>query len=173
MAIRELSSLEKYLGLKKPNKYTTQGDKKIPVLQNSNGAPVIGLVTVACHLVREAKRPELLGDGAEDRAVVQQWLEYRVTKVDDCSKEDSRTILKELNSYLEDKVFLAGNQITLADIFMYFGTHSIIVDLSIQEREQFVNVTRWFDHIQHVRGLRHHLPPVSVLRNRIYTSRHH
>lgn len=29
MALRELSSLEKYLGLKKPNKYSTQGDKKV------------------------------------------------------------------------------------------------------------------------------------------------
>ena len=29
MALRELSSLEKYLGLKKPNKFSTQGDKKV------------------------------------------------------------------------------------------------------------------------------------------------
>lgn len=29
MALRELASLEKYLGLKKPNKYSTQGDKKV------------------------------------------------------------------------------------------------------------------------------------------------
>ncbi|CAL9697842.1 unnamed protein product [Knipowitschia caucasica] len=173
MAIRELSSLEKYLGLKKPNKYTTQGDKKVPVLQNNDGPPLVGLVTVGCHLVREAKRPELLGDGAEGRALVQQWLEYRVTKVDECSKEDTRTILKELNAYLEDKVYFVGNQITLADFFMYFGTHSLIVGLSVQEREQLVNVTRWFDHMQHVRGLRHHLPLVSVLRNRIYTGQHH
>uniref|UniRef100_A0AAV2L382 Glutathione S-transferase C-terminal domain-containing protein n=1 Tax=Knipowitschia caucasica TaxID=637954 RepID=A0AAV2L382_KNICA len=136
MAIRELSSLEKYLGLKKPNKYTTQGDKKVPVLQNNDGPPLVGLVTVGCHLVREAKRPELLGDGAEGRALVQQWLEYRVTKVDECSKEDTRTILKELNAYLEDKVYFVGNQITLADFFMYFGTHSLIVGLSVQEREQ-------------------------------------
>lgn len=173
MAIRELSSLEKYLGLRKPNKYTTQGDKKVPVLQNNNGPPLVGLVTVACHLVKEANRPELLGDSAENRAVVQQWLEYRVTKVDGGSKEDARTIQKELNTYLEDKVYLAGNQFTLADIILYYGTHALITDMSVQEREQFVNVTRWFDHIQHVPGVRHRLPPVALLRNRIYTSRHH
>lgn len=63
-------------------------------MQNTNGPPVVGLVTVACHLVKEAKRPELLGDSAESRAVVQQWLEYRVTKLDGCTKEDSKTILK-------------------------------------------------------------------------------
>lgn len=47
------------------------------------------------------------------------------------------------------------------------------VDLAIQEKEQYMNVTRWFDHIQHYPGVRHHLPHVAVLRNRIYTSRHH
>lgn len=29
MALRELASLEKYLGLKKPNKYSSRGDKKV------------------------------------------------------------------------------------------------------------------------------------------------
>lgn len=47
------------------------------------------------------------------------------------------------------------------------------VDLAVQEKEQFVNVTRWFDHVQHYPGVRHHLPLITVLRNRIYPSRHH
>ncbi|KAM4606402.1 eukaryotic translation elongation factor 1 epsilon-1 [Polymixia lowei] len=173
MALRELSSLEKYLGLKKPNKYSTQGDTKLPVLQSNNGPSLVGLVTIACHLVKEAKHPELLGDSAENRAVVQQWLEYRVTKVDGCTKEDIKTILKDLNLYLQDKVYLAGNQFTLADSLMYYGIHPLIVDLAVQEKEKYVNVTRWFDHVQHYPGVRHHLPPVVVLRNRVYTSGHH
>lgn len=47
------------------------------------------------------------------------------------------------------------------------------VDSAVQEREQYSNVTRWFDHIQHFPGVQRHLPPVAVLRNRIYTGRHH
>ncbi|KAL6098011.1 eef1e1 [Pungitius sinensis] len=173
MALRELSSLEKYLGLKKPNKYSTQGEKKVPVLQKANGPPLVGLVTVACHLAKEAKRPELLGDSAESRALVQQWLEYRVTKLDGCTREDAKTVLKDLNLYLQDKVYMAGNQFTLADTFMFYGIHPLIVDFSVQEKEQYVNVTRWFDHIQHYPGIRHPLPPVVVLRNKIYSSKHH
>jgi len=57
----------------------------------------VGLVTIACHLVKEAKRPELLGDTAESRAVVQQWMEFRVTKLDSYTKEDIKTILKVEN----------------------------------------------------------------------------
>lgn len=64
------------------------------MLQNNNGPPLVGLVTIACHLVNEAKRPELLGDSAESRAVVQQWLEHRVTRLDGCTKEDIKTVLK-------------------------------------------------------------------------------
>ncbi|KAJ8279594.1 hypothetical protein COCON_G00066600 [Conger conger] len=173
MALRELSSLEKSLGLKKPKKYSTQGDNKVPVLQNNNGPSLTGLVTIATHLVQEANRSELLGSSAEQRALVQQWLEYRVTKLDNCPKEDIKTIFKDLNLYLEDKVYLAGNNFTLADTLMYYGIHHIMVDLAVQEKEKWANVTRWFDHVQHYPGVRHHLPPVVVLRNRFYPSGHH
>lgn len=67
---------------------------QVPVLQNNNGSPLVGQVTIACHLVKEAKRPDLLGNCAESRAVVQQWLEHRVTQLDGCRKEDIKTVLK-------------------------------------------------------------------------------
>ncbi|TRY79024.1 hypothetical protein DNTS_022229 [Danionella cerebrum] len=141
MALRELNSLEKFLGLKKPNKFSTQGGKKVPVLQNNSGPALTGLITIASHLVKEANRPELLGENAEQRAVVQQWLEFRVTKLDNCPKEEVKVILK--------------------------------VELALQEKERYLNIARWFDHIQHYPSIRHHLPLVVVLRNRVYPSGHH
>lgn len=51
-------------------------------------------MTIACHLVKESRHPELLGDTADSRAVVQQWLEYRVTKLDNYAKDDIKSILK-------------------------------------------------------------------------------
>lgn len=47
------------------------------------------------------------------------------------------------------------------------------MDLAVQQKEAYLNVTRWFDHIQHYPGVRHHLPPVVVLRNRVYPSGQH
>ncbi|XP_046733500.1 eukaryotic translation elongation factor 1 epsilon-1 isoform X4 [Silurus meridionalis] len=129
MALRELSSLEKFVGLKRQKKISTQGERKVPVLQNNNGSSLIGLVTISSHL--------------------------------------------ELNEYLVDKVYLAGNSITLADALMYYGIHHIISELAVQQKEKYLNVTRWFDHIQHYPGVRHHLPPVIVLRNRVYQSNQH
>jgi translation elongation factor 1 epsilon-1 len=55
---------------------------------------MVGLLTVCSHLVNEAKRPELLGTSTEHRAMVHQWLEYRVTKVDGCTREEAKTVLK-------------------------------------------------------------------------------
>lgn len=38
-----------------------------------------------------------------------------------------KLFLQDLDHYLQDKVYLAGNHFTLADIFVYYGIHPIIV----------------------------------------------
>ncbi|XP_002199851.5 eukaryotic translation elongation factor 1 epsilon-1 [Taeniopygia guttata] len=169
----ELELLERLLGLPGGNKYGVQGERKVPVLQSNSGPGLTGLMTIAAHLVRQARKDQLLGSTAEEKAVVQQWLEYRVTRVNGgSSKEDTRTILKDLNMHLEDKVYLAGNIFTLADILMYYGLHRIMVDLTVQEKEKYLNVSRWFNHIQHYPGVRQHLSDVVFIKNRLYTNAH-
>ncbi|KAK2534146.1 Eef1e1 [Columba guinea] len=171
--VEELALLEKLLGLPRGNKYGVQGERKVPVLQTNNGPGLTGLMTIAAHLVKQAKKDQLLGSTAEEKAVVQQWLEYRVTQVDGgSSKEDTTTILKNLNIHLEDKVYLAGNTFTLADILMYYGLHHIMLDLTVQEKEKYLNVSRWFNHIQHYPGVRQHLSNVIFIKNRLYTNTH-
>ncbi|XP_054371589.1 eukaryotic translation elongation factor 1 epsilon-1 isoform X3 [Molothrus aeneus] len=137
----ELELLERLLGLPGGNKYGVQGERKVPVLQTNNGPGLRGLMTIAAHLVRQARKDQLLGSTAEEKAVVQQWLEYRVTRVNGgSSKEDTRTILK--------------------------------ADLTVQEKEKYLNVSRWFNHIQHYPGVRQHLSDVVFIKNRLYTNAH-
>nr|XP_012609021.1 eukaryotic translation elongation factor 1 epsilon-1 isoform X3 [Microcebus murinus] len=134
-AAAELALLEKSLGLSKRNKYSARGDRQIPVLQTNSGPSLTGLTTIAAHLVKQANKEYLLGSTAEEKAIVQQWLEYRVTQVDRHSnKDDIRTLLKDLNAYLEDKVYLTGYNFTLADILLYYGLHRFIV--SYEERTE-------------------------------------
>uniref|UniRef100_A0A2K6LMK4 Uncharacterized protein n=1 Tax=Rhinopithecus bieti TaxID=61621 RepID=A0A2K6LMK4_RHIBE len=96
-AAAELSLLEKSLGLSKGNKYSAQGERQIPVLQTNNGPSLTGLTTIAAHLVKQANKEYLLGSTAEEKAI------YRVTQIDGhSSKNDIHTLLKDLNSYLED-----------------------------------------------------------------------
>uniref|UniRef100_A0A8D0L5Q7 Eukaryotic translation elongation factor 1 epsilon-1 n=1 Tax=Sphenodon punctatus TaxID=8508 RepID=A0A8D0L5Q7_SPHPU len=173
LGAEELDLLEKSLGLTKGNKYGVQGERKTPVLQTNSGPSLTGLTTIATHLVKQAKKEQLLGSNAEEKAIVRQWLEYRVTQIDGQSnKDDIRIILKDLNLYLEDKVYVTGNNFTLADILMYYGLHSIIADLTVQEKEKYLNVSRWFNHIQHYPGVRQHLSNIVFIKNRLYTNVH-
>ncbi|KAG8513041.1 Eukaryotic translation elongation factor 1 epsilon-1 [Galemys pyrenaicus] len=172
-AAAELALLERSLGLRGGRKYSSQGERQIPVLQTNSGPSLTGLATIAAHLVKQANKEHLLGSTAEEKATVQQWLEYRVTRVDGHpSKEDMRILLKDLNSYLEDKVYLAGHNFTLADILLYYGLHRFMVDLSVQEKEQYLNVSRWFCHIQHYPGVRQHLARVVFVKSRLYAQPH-
>ncbi|XP_078541949.1 eukaryotic translation elongation factor 1 epsilon-1 [Lissotriton helveticus] len=174
MAVPELCALEKSLGLRQGHKYSSQGDNgTVPVLQSNNGPSLVGLATIAAHLVKQAKKEQLLGSSAEEKAIVHQWLEYRVTRVDKpSSKEDICTMLKDLNLYLEDKVYFVGMRFTLADILMYYGLHPIMATLSIQEKEKYENVSRWFCHIQNYPGIRQHLPNIVFIKNRLYNNMH-
>ncbi|XP_068090722.1 eukaryotic translation elongation factor 1 epsilon-1-like [Hyperolius riggenbachi] len=174
MAVEELIALEKCLGLKS-GKYSSraQGNGQVPVLQTNDGPSLVGFATIATHLVTEAKKDALLGVSIEEKSIVQQWLEYRITEIDRISsKEDVKTILKDLNCYLEDRVYMAGNKFTLADILIYYGLHPFFVDLSFQEKETYINVSRWFSHIQHNPEVRQHLPSLVFIKNRIYTNIH-
>ncbi|XP_005355121.1 eukaryotic translation elongation factor 1 epsilon-1 isoform X2 [Microtus ochrogaster] len=140
-AAAELKLLEKSLGLRPGNKYSAQGERQVPVLQTNNGPSLMGLATIATHLVKLANKEHLLGSTPEEKAIVQQWLEYRVTRVDGhSSKEDTHTLLK--------------------------------VDLTVQEKESYLNVSRWFCHIQHYPDIRQHLSSVVFIKNRLYANSH-
>ncbi|XP_055490773.1 eukaryotic translation elongation factor 1 epsilon-1 [Leucoraja erinacea] len=172
----ELSALEETLGLGgggSGERRYRQGDGGVPVLQTNNRPDLAGLTTIASHLVKVAKKEELLGTTPEQSAIVQQWLEYRVIHIDRCNtQDDKRTILKDLNCYLKDKVYLAGNNFTLADIMLYNGLHPIVAGLTHEDREKHVNVSRWFNHIQHYPGVRQHSAAVIFMKNRLYPTVH-
>ncbi|XP_060026963.1 eukaryotic translation elongation factor 1 epsilon-1-like [Erinaceus europaeus] len=172
-AAGELTLLEKWLVLQGGHKYSVQGKQQVPVLQTNNGLSLTGLTTIAAHLVKQANKEYLLGYTTEEKAIVQQWLEYRVTRVDGpCGKEEVRTLLKNLNSYLEGKVYLTGYNFTLADVLLYYGLHYFIVDLTVQEKEKYLNMSCWFCHIQHYPGIRQHLSHVIFIKNRLYANAH-
>ncbi|XP_030789494.1 eukaryotic translation elongation factor 1 epsilon-1-like [Rhinopithecus roxellana] len=49
------------------------------------------------------------------------------------------TELSLLEKSLGDKVYLTGYNFTLADILLYYGLHRFIVDLTVQEKEKYLN----------------------------------
>ncbi|XP_078694513.1 eukaryotic translation elongation factor 1 epsilon-1-like [Branchiostoma floridae x Branchiostoma belcheri] len=171
----EVKSLANFLG-SPAYKVTTQGEIKVPQLHTGNGKTLTGLATISKFLARSSPSggAKLLGTTPEDQAEIAQWLEYRVTVVDrSVEKKDAQAILKELNSYLLDKVYFLGFHFSLADLIMYHGLHPVMCQLSFFEKQQYQNVSRWFDQVQHYPGVQQHLPQLVFLRNTLYTSSDH
>ncbi|XP_060077449.1 eukaryotic translation elongation factor 1 epsilon-1-like [Ylistrum balloti] len=165
----ELSRLATYLGVS-CGKISFDGKEKVPVLKVQNNSNPKGLVTVAKYLTRSSQHADaLLGATQEDKAAVDQWLEYRVTHIDRSTQDkDVTSCLKELNQYLADKVYIMGNWLTLADILLYNGLVKIVGGLTFYEKETFVNLSRWFDNIQHQTAVRQTLELVPFQRNQLY-----
>ncbi|GIX63562.1 tRNA binding domain-containing protein [Babesia caballi] len=65
----------------------------------------------------------------------------------------SHNFLQNLNAYLVAHTFLAGTTVTLADLVVYVSCHSWMLKSEAQDRAEFVNLVRWFDHIQHLPGI--------------------
>lgn len=58
--------------------------------------------------------------------------------------------LHKQNKALLPNVYLVSNHITLADIVFYTAVHPLLSQWSDKERIIFLNITRWFDYIQHL-----------------------
>ncbi|KAK6624451.1 hypothetical protein RUM44_011310 [Polyplax serrata] len=93
---------------------------------------------------------------AELAAIQDGWLEFIQTHVDNFESSDT---LKELNNYLLNKVYFVGNEFGSVDILIYYLLYNVFVsktqhliqalNLSLQEKEKYINVSRWFNAIQH------------------------
>ncbi|XP_069127170.1 eukaryotic translation elongation factor 1 epsilon-1-like [Argopecten irradians] len=165
----ELSRLATYLGVS-CGKISFDGKEKVPVLKVQNNTNPKGLITVAKYITRSSKNAaNLLGATPEEKAAIDQWLEYRVTRIDRSTLDkDVTNNLRELNQYLTDKVYVMGNSLTLADILLYNGLVRVMGSLSFYEKESFMNLSRWFDNIQHQTAIRQSLELVHFQRNQLY-----
>lgn len=141
-----------------------------PSLTLSTGQTVTGVRTIATYLCA-ISQPRLLGSSALEWAQVDQWLEYWQTVLESYVNDGSllKGELRDLNKFISGTVYLVGCQLTLADIMLYYALHPVMTELSVQEREQLVNLSRWFNQVQCYPGVRQYLPEVPFLRNLLYS----
>ncbi|XP_059174054.1 eukaryotic translation elongation factor 1 epsilon-1-like [Physella acuta] len=141
--------------------------KKAVTLDIGGGKKISGVSCIAKYLQRSLD--DFKGLSLEDRMAVEQWLEYNNTIQN--SSQDAETqklILKELNTYLKDKVYFVAQQLTLADILLYHNLHDLIKKLSFQEKEKYINVSRWFNNVQQEKKSRQSLSQLIFLRTPVY-----
>ncbi|CAG5115279.1 unnamed protein product, partial [Candidula unifasciata] len=136
-------------------------------LDVGDGRKVSGITCLAKHLQRTSA--EFRDVSLEDRMQVEQWLEYRLYIESLQDVESERAVLQELNSYLQDKVYFVGHSLTVADILLYHSLHRVFKHLSFHDKERFINVSRWFNNVQHDRRLRQSLTLLPFVRSLLYS----
>lgn len=65
---------------------------------------------------------------------------------------------QELNDYLSTRSYLVGQSLTLADVVVYYSLSAIMSALSTASKEKYLNVSRWFEHVQKIGEIRQSLP---------------
>ena len=89
------------------------------VVSPHNQTPVEGIANISRYICREFCPEYYEGRGPEQAAVVDGWLDaVGGTYIFGSSKEKT-SILRRLNAHLGSNDFLAGTEITLADIVAY------------------------------------------------------
>ncbi|XP_014212486.1 eukaryotic translation elongation factor 1 epsilon-1-like isoform X1 [Copidosoma floridanum] len=128
-----------------------------------------GFSTIVQTLVKNSKYPAILGDDAITQALTRQMLEYAVLCVNyaDNSNNEKR-VLKELNYVLKFSTYVAGTKKTIADVTLYYALHGIMQRLSLQEKAEYVHLSRWFDNMQQDDKLRQTMDVISFNMMHLY-----
>nr|AJK29682.1 elongation factor 1 [Clonostachys rosea] len=142
---------------------------KIPAFLGEDGFALSEAIAVAVYLTSQNEKTTLLGKTKQDYASILRWLSYfnnevlgplgswfrplvgrdpyNKKAVDDASKQTLKAF-KVVEDYLLRHTYLVGDRITLADLFAAgIATRGFQYLFGSEWRQEFPNVTRWFDTI--------------------------
>ncbi|XP_037554545.1 eukaryotic translation elongation factor 1 epsilon-1 [Dermacentor silvarum] len=148
-----------------------QFKEKVPTVKVDSGLELTGCAPIGRYIAEQSEKGRtVLGKDAQERALIQQWLEYVAIRCEHgtLSSDTAHSILQELDSYLADRCFFVGISLTLADVFLYYSLHPTVLSLTFKEKEKYGHLCRWFDLVQHHDGLRQNLPIVVFSKTRLY-----
>lgn len=98
---------------------------------------------------------KLCGTSLEEEVEIREWMEFYCTRLrpllpwQRISKDCLHNALEMLNSHLFMRIFLTGNSLSLADILLYYGLHTYLIEMSHGDKTKYIYVSRWVDQIQH------------------------
>ncbi|GMH40125.1 hypothetical protein BSKO_08029 [Bryopsis sp. KO-2023] len=110
----------------------------------ADGVVLTGKNTISKYLASiSQKSSDLLGKTPEEAAEVSQWMNHVYTNLNPLVDEK----LAELNKRLEDRVFLVGGYLTLADLAVFSAVHPAVSAFPVAQTGHFCNLIRWCDFI--------------------------
>ncbi|KAL4235733.1 Eukaryotic translation elongation factor 1 epsilon-1 [Mactra antiquata] len=167
-----IQSISAYLGVK-CGKITYDGPEKIPVMKGKTGTRK-GFTTILKHLARAAEKQNLIGENLGEKAVVDQWLEFKTCYIDRCGAEkDTNQILKELNTYLSDKVYFLSHRVSLIDLALYYTLYTTIKELTFYDKQKYLHLSRWFNNMQQSNSIRQSSLYITFSKTQLYSGSAH
>ena len=157
-----LTALVDYYGLKKEGKVTGDGE---PSLGAGGKVKATGMLPILHHLDTKVA---LLGSGPLERALVRQWVTFLSGCLGPADRREQVALLRRVDEHLASHGFLAGADLTAADVLMFHGIHHTYSQLSFQEKEKLIHLSRWFRNLQQDAKLRRGKPKVMFSRSKLY-----
>ncbi|KAI8143866.1 hypothetical protein BJV82DRAFT_609698 [Fennellomyces sp. T-0311] len=148
-AAKEVVLVYKYTKAEGVAKLETGTDAALEV----SGEKVDGVATICKYLVSKTQ-PELLGDGKENQAEVEEWSNWAITTFKSAASKEVHAGLQKLNGHLTARTFLVSNQLSLADLIAFAHVHQVSKNLRVTTTP---NVLRWFDLIQNIVVIKNNL----------------
>lgn len=132
-------------------KYTkAEGIAKLQTAENLalevGGDKYDGPVTIAKYLASKTQ-PELLGDGKDNQAEVEEWTTWGVSAFKSNNSKEITPALQKLNGHLSTRTFVVSNQLTIADLIIFGNVHGVSKHVKVTN---VPNVLRWLDLIQNI-----------------------
>ncbi|KAH8277731.1 hypothetical protein KR018_004227 [Drosophila ironensis] len=127
-------------------------DEQVVTRTSAQKKSVAGFATILESLAKESSSETAQNSkvSREVEAQVYQWIEFSVLYVAPGSKDKhvAKQLLADFNKLFASKSYLVGHFITLADLAVYYAIYDLVKSLSPVDKEAYLNLSRWFDHLQ-------------------------
>ena len=175
MVENEIKKVSKYLQL--PLGKLSYAEDSIIQMKLSGDEKLVGYSSIINHLhnIHEKENKK-----SENYFLAKQFFDYANLFIRSSSKKDKCKLLllliqfnsydfinfpvtacMELNSYLETRTYFIGQNLSIADVVVFYSISEIMKQLSPSEKEQFLNLSRWYDHLQQHENIRQGAAPVN------------
>lgn len=119
---------------------------------------ISGYSSILQSLARESKY-DLIQNSFKDietELEVTQWVDYSVLFVAPAAKDKhvAKALLEELDKYLQTRSYLVQHTLSFADVVVFYAIQDTLMNLQPLEKEHFLNVSRWFNHLQQQKAIR-------------------
>ena len=124
---------------------------KTQVVQGAKSTYTDGKTAVdGASAILTAVGGDMVGATPHERAKVQEWISWAETGK---GKTLTAVFLSQLNDHLATTVYVAGYELTIADLACYGAVKPYLPGLGGAIREDVPHLSRWFNLVQHTKGL--------------------